>query len=80
MSAMVVVGAVWLALAMGLALLLGRSIRLADARQAAAVAARNFVVDGNPFAAPLPMAPMAEAAGGPALLLAPRAGHFRDQG
>ncbi|RZU34115.1 hypothetical protein [Blastococcus saxobsidens] len=80
MSAMVVVGAVWLALAVGFALLLGSSIRLADARQTATNAARNFVVDGNPFAAPLPAPPSVDTAGAPALLLAPRTGRSVRQG
>ena len=80
MSAMVVVGAVWVALAVGLALLLGNSIRLADALQTAAAAARNFAVDGNPFAAPLPAAPVLDTAGAPALLLAPPSGRSSYEG
>ena len=76
MSAMVVVGAVWLAVAVGLALLLGSSIRLADGRQTPAARGRNIAVDGNPLDAPLPVF---ETAGAPALLPAPRTGRTSDQ-
>ena len=69
MSAMVVVGAVWLVLAFGLALVLGAGIRLADTKQAAEAAERNFAVDGDPFAAPRPAAPVLASAGGPGALL-----------
>ena len=73
MSAMVVVGAAWLVLALGLALLLGAGIRLADAKQAAAAAERNFAVDGDPFAAPLPAAPVFASTGTTTALLLPGA-------
>ncbi|CCG01362.1 hypothetical protein [Blastococcus saxobsidens] len=62
MSAMVVVGAVWMALALGLALMLGRAIRLADAKECRTSHQSNFVVDGDPFDAPLPAAPMSPTA------------------
>ena len=73
MSAMVVVGAVWLALAFGLALVLAAGIRLADARQADVVDERNFAVDGDPFAAPLPAAPVFASTGTATALLLPGA-------
>lgn len=65
MSAMVVVGAVWMALALGFALMLSGAIRLADARESRTSSELNFVVDGNPFQAPLPAAPMLAAATAP---------------
>ena len=72
MSAVVVVGVVWLVLAPLVALLLGGAIRVADGERKAARAQRNFAVDGDPFAAPLPAAPVFETVGGPALRLALR--------
>ena len=71
MTAMVVIGAVWLALAFGLALLLAAGIRLADARQADAADERNFAVDGDPLAAPIPAAPVFPSTGTATALLLP---------
>ena len=65
MSAVVVVGAVWLVLAPMVALLLGGAIRVADGERKAARAQRNFAVDGDPFAAPLPAPPVFVTAGAP---------------
>lgn len=58
MSAMVVVGAVWTALALGFALLLGATIRLAGAEHSRTSDRPNFAVDGDPFDAPVSAAPM----------------------
>ena len=73
MSAMVIIGAVWLALAFGLALLLAAGIRLADACQADMADERNFAVDGDPLAAPLPAAPVFASTGTATVLLLPGA-------
>lgn len=62
---MVVVGAVWMALALGLALLLSGAIRLADAKESRRSSPLNFAVDGDPFDAPLPAAPMVATATAP---------------
>jgi hypothetical protein len=53
----IVVAATWFLLAVGASLLVGRGIRLADLRAAEDRTERNFVVDGDPLAAPLPPLP-----------------------
>lgn len=65
MGPMLVAGAVWTALAPGLALVLSGAVRLADAEEPSTSSQRNFVVDGAPFATPLPVAPVFTAAAAP---------------
>ena len=71
MSAVVIIGAVWLGLAVVLAVVLSGAIRLADANETRTSRGSNFAVDGDPFAAPLPAAPIF-VAGTPGALLLPR--------
>ena len=65
-----VVGAVWVALALGLGLLLARAIRAAEGKPAAKAGGD---VGGDPLAAPRPAAPVSGTAGGSSALPAPRA-------
>ncbi|MDK3257108.1 hypothetical protein [Blastococcus capsensis] len=58
MSAVWVVAAVWMGLALVFGLLLSGAIRLADAKESRTSGRLNFVVDGDPFDAPLPAAPV----------------------
>jgi hypothetical protein len=51
------VAGTWLVLAVCVALVVARSIRLADRRSPQAPTERNFVVDCNPLEAPVPPAP-----------------------
>ena len=53
MSMVLVVGVLWVAFALGLALLLAGAIRVADGERSTARAGRNFVVDGDPLLAPV---------------------------
>lgn len=75
MSVVLVVGAMWVAFALGLALLLAGAIRVADGEQTTARTGRNVAVDGDPL-----LAPVFETAGRPSALPAPRAARLRDQG
>ncbi|TFV53707.1 hypothetical protein [Blastococcus sp. TF02A-35] len=59
MSAVWMVAAGWMMLALLLATVIGRGIRLADATEGHTEL--NFVVDGNPLEAPLPEAVFAAA-------------------
>ena len=79
MSMVLVVGVVWLALALAVGLLLAGAIRVADGAQPVRRTERNVAVDGDPFPAPLPAALVFETAGAPPRPIAPRAGHPYDQ-
>ncbi|WP_157943948.1 hypothetical protein [Blastococcus atacamensis] len=54
MSALWLVAAAWMAVALLLAMVIGRAVRIAD--DADVLGERNFVVDGDPLQAPVPEA------------------------
>ena len=71
MDTVMVVGAVWFTLGLGLALLLASAVRVADGHRPADPTEPAFTADGHPFAVPLRAAPDFGISGGPPVLVAP---------